>query len=66
MKEKKEKSLYEYRLGEIHNVDMMGGMMKKPNKCVAIALTYQSKEGVQMEAKLKHKDFIEDEEEDNN
>lgn len=37
----------------------MNGMMQKPCKLVKIRYTYQDKNGTQMEAALKHKDFVE-------
>ena len=61
---KKEKSLYEYKLGEVCDKDLMEGIMEAPNKLVAIGYTFQDKNGTQMEAKLKHKDFEEIEEEE--
>lgn len=60
---KKEKSLYDYKLGESMDKDLMGGLMKKPNKLVKIGYTYQDKNGTQMEVALKHGDYIEDDEE---
>jgi len=62
--DKKKKSLYDYKIGEINNENMMNGIMEAPNKLVAIGYTFQDKNGTQMEAKLKHKDFIEDDEDD--
>ena len=62
--DKDKKSLYDYKLGEINNQDMMNGIMKAPNKLVKIGYTFQDKNGTQMECALKHKDFIEDEEYD--
>ncbi len=58
--EDKEKCLYDYKLGEINNEDMANGMLKAPNKCVAISVTFQSKDGIQMDIILKHDDYIED------
>ena len=48
----------------MHYQDLMNGLMKAPNKLVAISYTYQDKDGVQMEAKLKTEDYIEDKDED--
>ena len=56
----KEKSLYEYKIGEIVDKELMNGTMRSPNKLVRISYTYQSKDEMQMEVSLKHKDFIED------
>jgi len=62
-KERKPKSLYDYKLGEINPENMMNGIMEAPNKLVKISYTFQDKNGAQMDCALKHKDFIEDEEE---
>ena len=62
--EKKAKSLYDYKLGEVNPENMLNGIMKAPNKLVKIGYTFQDKNGTQMECALKHKDFIEDEEYD--
>ncbi len=57
----KEKELYDYKLGECVEKDLINGLMKKPNKLVKIGYTFQDKNGTQMEVDLKHEDFIEDE-----
>lgn len=59
---RKEKSLYDYKLGEVVERDLMNSVMESPNKLVAISYTFQSKDGVQMESILKHKDFLEKDE----
>ena len=56
-----EKTLYDYKLGECVEKDLMNGIMKAPNKLVKIGYTFQDKNQTQMEVSLKHKDFIEDE-----
>ena len=48
------------KLGEINNEDMMNGLMEAPNKLVCIGYTFQDKNGTQMSANLKTKDFIEE------
>lgn len=60
----KNKNLYDYKLGEICSTDLCNGLMKAPNKCVAISITFQSKNGTQMQSVLKHEDFIEDKDDD--
>ena len=60
--EEKEKSLFDYKLGEEVEKDLFNGIMKSPNKLVKIGYTFQSKEGTQMEVALKTDGFIEDEE----
>jgi len=62
MTENKKKTIYEYKLGEVMNEDMMNGVMKAPNKLVCIGYTFQDKNGTQMTANLKTKDFLEEEE----
>lgn len=62
--EKKKKSLYDYKIGEIYNEDMMNGLLQAPIKLVKIGYTFQDKDGNQMEQALKHKDFIEDDDEE--
>jgi len=57
------KQLNEYKLGEICSEELMKGCMQPPNKCVAIAYTFQSKDGTKLVITLKHDDFIEDEKE---
>ena len=54
-----EKTLYDYKLGESVEKDLMNGIMKAPNKLVKIGYTFQSVDGTQMEVALKHDDFIE-------
>lgn len=61
---KKQKSLYDYKLGEINNNEMMNGLIKAPNKLVKIGYTFQDKNGNQLECALKHKDFIEEDEDE--
>jgi len=61
---KKEKSLYDYKLGEINPKNMMNDIMEAPNKLVKIGYTFQDKNGTQMECALKTKDFIEEEDEE--
>lgn len=43
MRREQQKSLYDYKLGEINPKNMMNGLMKAPNKLVKIAYTFQSK-----------------------
>lgn len=61
----KKKSLYDYKIGEFLDKDikLLEGMMEHPIRLVAIGYTYQDVKGVQMETKLKHESFIEDDEE---
>ena len=58
MEKETKKSLYDYKLGEICNEDLVKGIMKAPNKLVRIGYTFQSKEGIQMEVSLETKDYI--------
>jgi len=58
---KEKKGIYDYKIGEVNEEDMMNGIMKAPNKLVKIGYTFQDKNQTQMEVSLKHKDFIEDE-----
>ena len=59
---KDKKSLFDYKLGELHKEDMFNGVMQGPSKLVKIGYTFQDVNGTQMEAALKHNDFIEEEE----
>lgn len=56
--------LYNKKLGDIINEDMLNGLMKAPNKLVKITFTYQDVEGTQMDCSLKHKDYIENDQEE--
>lgn len=58
---KQTKSLYEYKIGEVCKKDLMMGVMKAPNKLVKISYTFQDKNGNKMDAILRHKDYIEEE-----
>jgi len=53
------KELTDYKLGEINEEDMINGIMEAPNELVCIGYTFQDKNGTQMTVNLKHKDFIE-------
>lgn len=66
-KKEKKKDLYSYKLGEMAPITdkMLKDLMQSDEmKLVKIGYTYQGKNGVQMECALKHKDYIEDKEED--
>ena len=62
-KNEKKKSLYEYKIGEVINEDLMDGLLEAPIKLVKIGYIFQDKNGIQMEFALKHEDFIEEEKE---
>ncbi len=51
------KNIQDYKLGEIHNEDMLNGIMEAPNKLVKVGYTFKDKNGTQMELAFKHKDY---------
>ena len=59
-----EKSLYEYKLGETCDKDLLNGIIKAPSKLVKVAFTFQDNRGNQMEAAVKHEDYIENEDDE--
>ena len=62
--EDKSLDIYTMKLGEIIKENMMDGMLEHPIKIVARGVTLQDNNGVQMDCTLKHKDFIEEENDD--
>ncbi len=56
------KELYDYKLGELIEKDLMNGLLKAPIKLVKITYTFQDKNGTQMDTALVHNDFEEVEE----
>lgn len=60
----KEKSLYDYKVGEVIKKDLMNGLLKAPVKVVKIAYTFQDKDKTQMETAIVHNDFIGEKDDD--
>lgn len=52
-----EKTLFDYKLGEVINKPLMNGLLKPPIKLVRIGYTFQDKNGTQMESAIVHDDF---------
>ena len=60
---KKEKTAYEYKLGEeVTDIKKMGmGFLMGKTRCLKITYGFQDEKGTQMEMTLKHTDWEEEE-----